>query len=193
MSDNKILSVTQKYPALSLSVIYELKKLVDTNDKKALFDLGVSEDLAKSIINLSISDVEILCENSEGVFYLAFNLESLQENINKIKELNETRDCINRLITNDAPREMIKRHFNISGAEYNRIREKLGLPQVSRGRWPIPSIEDINFLIPEFSDYYRSNIDLLDNPDLCLMLSDKNEITIRQLLALWKKFKDNGE
>jgi len=174
------------FPSLGLLIAHEISLLKETGDNTSLEKMGVSASIATDISQLNSVGTQLLGMSS--FFHVSIDQEQLKLNLDQAKKEADLSDTIHSLIRKDAPRNMMMQFFGFTGAEYIEARKTQGLGEAPIGRWQVPNYMEKNKkFIQQIDQLYREGIDLQNEPNLCLSLSDQYDLTVRELLAFWKQ------
>ena len=121
------------------ALIYVLRCLVE-DDTYALRRLGLEPAALQALSRLPASDLVRLLDHAAVGPCLEIRLNSYAfwRQLERLEAARRTEDLIDQLLAAEAPRAMLEAQFGLSGSDYSRRRQRLGLAAAPAGRPPEP-------------------------------------------------------
>lgn len=167
---------------LNTTVLSTLCKCLVEGDYNLIESMGVNPHSIEKLKNLSLSSTQLLGKAPWHVLSITIDDIALNHYLEYLEKRRKQQKLIDNLILADAPSSYMHEQFGIRREEYVRIRHTLGMTPPDRGR---PSIPEKREVVAEA--LYRAQEKTEDgiiDPQNILMLSQKQKVSVRQLLAL---------
>ena len=170
------------------TIMNVLIQCVSTNDNRTLAALGVSEESVMQLARLSNKGRCLIGESPAPISQTTIDNKALGLYIERFmaKEIEE--ELIKQLILAGAPFNLLKKNYGIERNEYATLRIMLNLKKAKLGRPELPDVHNCPKKLSKVLENYikdKNNIDLDEDPELLLSLSDTHKIGIREVLGYY--------
>ena len=119
---------TKEADLLAAGLLYVARCIIE-GDTHALRHLGLGQPTIQAFSQLSVNDLLRLTQGQPRghCLEIRFNAAAFQRKLDYVHTLRHTEDTLTALLQGDAPRAMLTALFGLSGNDYHRRRQLLGL------------------------------------------------------------------